>query len=42
MPDAGGRFDAVLRVLYLIFNEGYASTAGTSYCDWFLDARRHQ
>ncbi len=28
-PGDAGRVDAVLRVLYLIFNEGYASTAGT-------------
>ncbi len=27
-PGDAGRVDAVLRVLYLIFNEGYASTAG--------------
>ena len=30
-PDQlAGRLDAVLRVLYLIFNEGYASTTGTA------------
>jgi RNA polymerase sigma factor (sigma-70 family) len=28
-PADAGRLDSVLRVLYLIFNEGYASTAGT-------------
>jgi RNA polymerase sigma factor (sigma-70 family) len=28
-PGDASRFDAVLRVLYLIFNEGYASTTGT-------------
>ncbi|HEY2668769.1 MAG TPA: sigma-70 family RNA polymerase sigma factor [Rugosimonospora sp.] len=28
-PGDAGRLDTVLRVLYLIFNEGYASTAGT-------------
>jgi RNA polymerase sigma factor (sigma-70 family) len=28
-PGDAGRLDAVLRVLYLIFNEGYASTVGT-------------
>jgi RNA polymerase sigma factor (sigma-70 family) len=27
-PADAGRLDAVLRILYLIFNEGYASTAG--------------
>ena len=27
-PDASRRLDAVLHVLYLIFNEGYASTSG--------------
>ena len=28
-PEDAGRLDSVLRVLYLIFNEGYASTVGT-------------
>ena len=27
-PSDGSRLDAVLRVLYLVFNEGYASTSG--------------
>jgi predicted RNA polymerase sigma factor len=35
LPDASeraSRLDAILRVLYLIFNEGYASTSGRELC----------